>query len=189
MTRYDLLVFLHIAAAIVWLGAATVVQLFAARADRSDDPLEMHRVASDTEWLAVRLFIPSSLVVLVVGLLLVFDGPWAFDQLWIVLGLAGYAFSFLVGILFLSPESGRIAKLIEARGPTDEAVVARIRRILAVSRFELAVLFAVVLDMALKPTADDGWFYVLAVAILVAGAALALWSYRRPPTRPVPDLA
>ena len=112
MTRYELLLFLHIAAAIVWLGGAMVLQYFAFRADRADDPLETHRVAMDAEWLAMRLFVPASLAVLVVGILLVLDGPWSFDQAWIVLGLLGYAFSFFLGILFLSPESGRIARLI-----------------------------------------------------------------------------
>ena len=157
-----------------------VVQYFAFRAERATDPAEMHRVASDAEWLALRLFVPASLAVLVFGILLVLDGPWGFDQLWIVLGLAGSAFSFLLGILYLSPESGRIARLIEAHGPTHEAVTSRISRILAVSRFELAILFAVVLDMALKPTVDDGWFWVLAAAIVLAGGALALQAYRRP---------
>ena len=47
MTRYELLLFLHIAAAIVWLGGAMVLQYFAFRADRADDPLETHRVAMD----------------------------------------------------------------------------------------------------------------------------------------------
>lgn len=180
MSRYELLLFLHIATAIVWLGGAMVLQYFAFRAERATDPLEMHRVSVDAEWLAMRLFVPSSLAVLVFGILLVLDGPWSFDELWIVLGLAGYAFSFFLGILFLSPESGRIAKLIEAHGPAHEAVTGRISRILAVSRFELAVLFVVVLDMTVKPRGDDAWFYVLAAAILVAGAALALRSYRRP---------
>ncbi|HEU4450431.1 MAG TPA: DUF2269 family protein [Gaiellaceae bacterium] len=189
MGRYELLLFLHVATAIIWLGAAMVVQFFAFRAERADDAMEMHRVATDAEWLALRLFIPSSFAVLVFGVLLVLDGPWSFDQLWISLGLAGYAFSFLLGILFLSPESGRIGRLIEAHGPTHGSVTARISRILAVSRFELAVLFAVVLDMTVKPAADDAWFYVLAAAILVAGAALALRSYRRPGGGPAADLA
>ncbi len=180
MTRYELLLFLHVATAIIWLGATMVVQFFAFRAERAGDAAEMHRVASDAEWLAMRLFVPSSLAVLASGIALVLDGPWAFDRLWIMLGLAGYAFSFLVGILYLSPESGRIAKLIEAHGPEHEAVSGRIRRILAVSRFEVAVLFAVVLDMTLKPTADEVGFYVLAAAIIVLGAGLALWSYRSP---------
>lgn len=187
--RYEVLLFLHIAAAIVWLGGAMVIQYFAFRAERADDALEMHRVASDAEWLAMRLFVPASLAVLAFGILLVLDGPWDFDQLWIVLGLVGSAFSFLLGTLFLSPESGRIAKLIEAHGPAHEAVTSRISRILALSRFELAILFAVVLDMAMKPTADDGWFWVLAAAIILAGGALALQSYRRPRGGTAADLA
>jgi uncharacterized membrane protein len=178
-----------VATAIVWLGGAMVLQYFAFRAERASDSMEMHRVASDAEWLAMRLFVPASLAVLVSGILLVLDGPWSFDQLWIVLGTIGYAFSFLLGILFLSPESGRIARLIEAHGPAHEAVTRRSARILAVSRFELGVLFAVVLDMTLKPTADDGWFYVLAVVIMAVGAALAVWSYRRPRAGPATDLA
>jgi uncharacterized membrane protein len=187
--RYEVLLFLHIAAAIVWLGGAMVIQYFAFRAERADDALEMHRVASDAEWLAMRLFVPASFAVLVFGILLVLDGPWDFDQLWIVLGLVGSAFSFLLGTLFLSPESGRIAKLIEAHGPSHEAVTSRISRILALSRFELAILFAVVLDMAMKPTVDDGWFWVLAAAIILAGGALALQSYRRPRGGTAADLA
>lgn len=99
MTRYKLLLFLHVAAAIVWLGGAMVLQYFAFRAERASDPLEMHRVSIDAEWLAMRLFVPASLAVLVFGILLVLDGTWGFDQFWIVLGLAGYAFSFFLGIL------------------------------------------------------------------------------------------
>jgi hypothetical protein len=137
----------------------------------------------------MRLFVPASFAVLVFGILLVLDGPWDFHQLWIVLGLVGSAFSFLLGTLFLSPESGRIAKLIEAHGPAHEAVTSRISRILALSRFELSILFAVVLDMAMKPTADDGWFWVLAAAIILAGGALALQSYRRPRGGTAADLA
>ncbi|HXV58241.1 MAG TPA: DUF2269 family protein [Gaiellaceae bacterium] len=189
MTRYELLLFLHVATAVIWVGGATAVQLLAFRADRADDPMEMHRVSSSAEWLATRVFVPSSVLVLLFGIALVLDGPWGFDQLWIVVGLAGYAFSFLVGTLFLSPETGRIARGIEAHGPAHETVLARIRRILAVSRFELAVLFVVILDMSLKPAAGDGWFWVLTAAILLAGAAAALAGYRRPPARPAPDLA
>jgi hypothetical protein len=58
-----------------------------------------------------------------------------------------------------------------------------------VARFELAVLFAVVLDMTLKPSTDDGWFFVLAGAFVGAGALLAMWSYRRPRGGAAVDLA
>lgn len=165
----------------LWLGGAATLQLLAIRADRSRDALAMHRVASDGEWLANRLFIPASLAVLVLGIALVLDGPWAFDQFWISLGLGGYAASFFAGMLFLGPESGRIAKAIEEHGPAHELVTARIRRILVVSRIELAILFVVVLDMAVKPKVDDAGFWIVAAAGVSAVAALAYRSYTRGP--------
>lgn len=172
--RYEILLFLHVATAIVWLGGAMVIQFFAFRAERATDPLEMQRVASDAEWLAVRLFVPASLAVLVFGILLVLDGPWSFDQLWIVLGLAGYAISFLVGILFLEPEGKRIGAAMAA-GDKERAGWL-IRRINAVSRLELTVLYLVVAAMVLKPTGEDtGTLLLFAVALLVA---LALWGPR-----------
>ena len=178
MTRYDALLFLHIAAAIVWIGAAATVQLLIFRAERASDPVAMKTTGEGAEWLAQRVFIPASLSVLVLGLLLVFDGPWQFDQLWILLGLAGYAASFLLGILFFKPEGERINAAIEARGPNDADVVRRVARINAVSRLELAVLFLVVADMTIKPTADDVGTLLLGALLLVVAAALTARAMR-----------
>jgi uncharacterized membrane protein len=118
VSRYEFLLALHILGAIVWIGAAVSVQALAIRADRSGEPEQMRKIADDAEWLATRLFIPASLSVLILGILLVLDGPWKFSQTWILLGLAGYAFSFFVGLLFISPESGRIARLLGTAPPT-----------------------------------------------------------------------
>jgi uncharacterized membrane protein len=151
MSRYEFLLTLHILGAIAWIGAALCVQLLAIRADRSREPEQVRKSADDAQWLATRLFIPASLAVLVLGILLVLDGPWKFSQTWIVLGLAGYAFSFVVGLLFMNPESGRIARLLEAHGADHSEVHRRIRRIHNVSRVELVVLVLVVVDMVVKP--------------------------------------
>ena len=151
MSRYEFLLALHILGAIVWIGAAVSVQALAIRADRSGEPEQMRKIADDAEWLATRLFIPASLSVLILGILLVLDGPWKFSQTWILLGLAGYAFSFFVGLLFISPESGRIARLLEEHGAAHSEVQRRIRRIFNVSRVELVVLVLVVVDMVVKP--------------------------------------
>jgi uncharacterized membrane protein len=149
MSRYELLLTLHVIAAIVWLGSAVCVQLLGTRADRTGDPARKQRAADDAEWLALRLFVPASLSVLVLGILLVLDGPWEFDQTWILLGLAGYAFSFLVGILYMKPESDRIKRSIAAEAFAEAET--RIARITLVSRIELAILFLVVIDMIVKP--------------------------------------
>src|SRR5918994_917171 len=134
MSYYEILLFLHIAAAVVWLGSGFLLQMLIFRAEASDNGGLKSGIASNSGWMAQRIFIPASLLVLILGILLTIEGPWSFGDLWIVLGLAGYAFSFLVGILFLEPEGKRIGAAMAA-GDTAQAG-ARVSRINTVSRFE-----------------------------------------------------
>ena len=169
MSYYEILLFLHVTAAIVWLGSGLFLQALVFRAEATANRSLTQGIAANSEWLARRIFIPASLAVLVLGILLTIEGPWSFGDLWIVLGLIGYAVSFLVGIGFIEPEGKRIHAAMEsgqaARGEFH------IRRINVVSRMELAVLYVVVAAMALKPTGDD--VGTLAVMAVVVGAALA----------------
>jgi uncharacterized membrane protein len=151
VNRYEWLLFFHIAAAIVWLGGGVAIQVLAVRANRTDDTARMVAIAHEAEWFGTRVFLPSSLLVLVLGIILTLDGPWDFGQTWIVLALIGYGLSFVTGAAFLGPESGRIGKLLAAEGPDSPAVQARIQRIFLVARIELVLLYLIVLDMAVKP--------------------------------------
>ena len=186
MSRYELLLFLHIAAAIVWLGAALTIQLLGFRAERARDPAAVQHISASAEWLATRVFIPSSLSVLVLGVLLVLDGPWSFDHLWIILGLVGYAPSFGVGILYFKPVGARIHALGEQHGPQHAEVARRARRIDVVSRIELVILFLVVADMSLKPTADDVGTLIVGAVIIAAAVALGARALRPAADRDLP---
>ncbi len=171
MSWYELLLFLHIAAAIIWLGSGFLIQVLAYRADKAEDAEGLRRVADDSASLSESLFIPASLSVLVLGVLLVLDGPWEFDQLWIVLGLAGYLATFLTGVLIMKPGSEKIAELMERHdGMSPEASI-EIRRLLVKGRLDTVVLYLVVAVMALKPTSDDVGILVAMGAIVVLGAA------------------
>ena len=172
MSYYEVLLFLHIATAVVWLGSGFFLQMLVFRAGKTGDTPLLQGVASNSGWLAQRIFIPASLAVLVLGILLTIEGPWSFGDLWIVLGLVGYAFSFLVGILFLEPEGKRIAAAMQA-GDSGRASF-HVGRINTVSRIELVVLYLVVAVMALKPTGEDTWTLALAAALLLA--AVAYWA-------------
>lgn len=151
MNRYEWLLFFHIAAAIVWLGSGVAVQVLAFRANRAEDSARMVTIAHEAEWFGIRIFLPSSLTVLVLGIILTVDGPWDFGQTWIILALIGWGLSFVTGAAFLGPESGRIGKVLAAEGPESPAVRARIQRIFLVSRIELVLLYLIVLDMVVKP--------------------------------------
>ena len=170
MTWYELLLFLHIVAAIVWLGSGLFLQILATRAERADDAEGLRRVAADSASLGETLFIPASLATLILGVLLVIEGPWTFDMLWIVLGLVGYLGTFLTGVLVMKPGSEKLAELMEREGMSPRAEV-EVRKLLTKSRVDSIVLFLVVAVMALKPTADDVGVLVVLAAVVVAGLA------------------
>ena len=170
MTWYELLLFLHIVAAIVWLGSGLFLQILATRAERADDAEGLRRVAADSASLGETLFIPASLATLILGVLLVIDGPWTFDMLWIVLGLVGYLGTFLTGVLVMKPGSEKLAELMEREGMSPRAEI-EVRKLLTKSRVDSIVLFLVVAVMALKPAADDVGVLVVLAAVVVAGLA------------------
>ena len=171
MSYYEILLFLHIAGATIWLGSAFLLNALFFRAQRSDDVVLIARLSANTEWLAKRIFIPTALLTLLLGILLTIEGPWQFDQLWIVLGLAGFAATFLLGIGLIEPEGKRLHAAMEQHGPGHPASAKHSARIDALSKLDLVLLFVVVFDMALKPTADDVGTLALGAAALLATIA------------------
>lgn len=149
---YELAKWAHVFTAVVWVGGGVAVQLFAFRILRENDPRRLVGFAKDAEWVGTRVFMPASVLLLGFGFALVEEGGWGYD-FWVVFGLVVLALSAVTGAAFLGPESGRIGTLVEQRGPEDPEVSRRIRRILAISRVELALLVLVVFDMVVKPFA------------------------------------
>jgi uncharacterized membrane protein len=151
MSSYELLLFVHVLAAVVWVGGAMSLQVLAIRAERSADGGRIANFATEAEWVGSRVFLPSSIVLLLAGIGLTLEGDWGFTTPWVLLGLIAFGLSALTGSLFLGPESGRIGKMIADVGPQDPDVLARIKRIFLVSRIELVVLLFIVFDMTVKP--------------------------------------
>lgn len=170
MDFYSVVKFLHVVAAIVWVGGGFALMLLAVRADRAGDTHGMLQVMRSVGELGNRLFMPASLVTLLLGLVMCWF--WVgFADLWIMIGLAGYAATFLIGTLVFKPTADRMAALIARDGVTP-AVLDNGRRILKVARFDYAVMLVIVADMVLKPTPSD-------MPVLLAMAAvfgLGLWS-------------
>ena len=182
MSYYETLLFLHVGAAAIWLGAAFLFFVLFQRAKRARDPLLAERLGAHTEWLAKRLFVPTSASVLVLGILLTIEGPWSFDQLWIVLGLVGMVTTFALGIGVIEPTTKRMHRALEEHGPAHVEVARYDRRLDALGAIDLTLLFSVVWIMVFKPTADDlGTLAIPALCLAAAGAYLVR-AYRDDPT-------
>jgi uncharacterized membrane protein len=176
MTLYELLLFIHISATVVWVGAGLCSLVLAIGYDRDGDEPAIRRFLADQERLATRLFIPASLTVVIFGIALVIESDaWSFDQLWLVLGLVGFAATFVTGLFMIKPASERIGAAMEREGGrlTPE-LRTEIRKLIVMARLDYVTLFLVIADMVIKPTGDDAGVLIGMAVILVAGIAYIL---------------
>ena len=150
---YNILKTIHIFSAVIWVGGGFVLQFLGSRIAKANDGAQMAQFGQHAEWIGTKIFAPAAGITLLSGIATVIDGPWSFSDPWIAFGLIILIASLTLGAGFLGPESGRVAKLTQERGPQDPEVVTRAARLLMLSRIELAFLFLVVADMVIKPGA------------------------------------
>src|SRR5262245_53775999 len=104
MTWYSFFKLVHVLAAVIWVGGATVVQVYALRALATRDGNRMATLAGDTEWIGTRVFLPPSILLFLAAIGLMVNGHWPWGTLWVDYALAVFIASFAVGAGFLGPE-------------------------------------------------------------------------------------
>jgi uncharacterized membrane protein len=177
MDWYTLMKFLHVLAAMIWLGGGFTLIILAARAQRDPDPAALIRFADTTMPLGNLLFVPAALLVLLSGLAMAWF--WTgFSDAWIVLALAGYATSLSLGAVIVKPRSDRLAAKVKQEGPTP-ATAAATANLLRIGRFDYTIMILVVVDMVFKPTWQDLPLLLGMAIVAVLGAALFLMPRRQ----------
>ena len=151
MTLHNLLMFLHILGAIVWVGAMILMNAMMVRAGLAPDQSAVLRPSRELQWVGPGLIGPSSAVVIGAGIWLVFvEEDLAFSQLWLVLSLVLVAVSMVEGI-WSGPEGKRIERLAEERGAESGEARTRVRRLVWLGRLDLLILVVVLWLMVFKP--------------------------------------
>jgi uncharacterized membrane protein len=141
----------HVSVAVFWVGGGLTLTVLALRAERSRKPEDMATIAGQAAFVGERFFAPAGLVVLAMGITMVVNRHIPWGTFWVDAGLVGYASTFVTGIAFLSPQSKRVARLLEEKGAAAPETQAAIQRILVIARIDVGVLLLVVADMLLKP--------------------------------------
>jgi uncharacterized membrane protein len=171
MDIYSVFKFLHIATAITWLGGGGVLLALGLIASRLNNNEDLFTVARFSGQLALRWFVPSSVLTLVFGVVTTtLGGLWA--EAWVTLALIGFAATFCIGNFVLRPSADKIEKL---SGAGDQAgAMLETHRILQINKFDSTMLFVVVADMVLKPSWSDLVPLAIMALVLIVGAALFL---------------
>jgi uncharacterized membrane protein len=148
---YNGLKFVHVLAAIIWVGGAVTVNILGTRARSSGDGIRLAAFGKDAEWLGSHVYLPASLTVLVFGVLTALKGHYSFADAWLLIGIGGIVITALTGSLYLGPETAKISAMIDSRGPNDPEATRRLSRLITIARTDLLVLLIVIFAMIFKP--------------------------------------
>ena len=147
---YDLIKYVHVLAAITWVGGAFYAQMLALQVQRSTDPDDIPKFGRQAETIGTRVFLPASIILFIAGAILVAQ-RWSFSQAWVSIAIVLWLLSVLAGALYLGPRSKRIGELFAAEGSTSPAARALVNRLFLVSRLELVSFAVIVFLMVVKP--------------------------------------
>jgi uncharacterized membrane protein len=150
MTSYELWLFLHLTAAIVWIGGAITAQVFGVLAKRSGDPGQSAALGRNLGFVGMYVFLPSAIVVVLTGGLLVEDGNWDWGEPFVILGLVGWAVVVAAAFGYVVREMGKAGARMAAEGPSPE-LAARVGTLVLIARVLIVVLVAIVFVMVVKP--------------------------------------
>ncbi|MFD1986580.1 DUF2269 family protein [Mesorhizobium newzealandense] len=177
MDWYSIVKFLHIVSASLWVGGGFVLFLLGVLAERAGNIEEKLQAMRASGQLGGLFFAPMSMLTLIFGLIMC--SFWVgFSDLWIIIGLIGYATTFSIGMFIFKPTGERMGAMIAREGVTP-AVLAIGQRMMSAARFDYAVMLVIIADMVLKPTAHDIGILAGMALVVAAGAALAFGGNRR----------
>ena len=150
MTWYEFWLFLHVLAAIVWVGGAVAIQVFGVLTKRAADPAKTVFFAGNVSFTVLRIFLPASLVIIASGVGLTKTGHWDWGEPFIVFGLILWAIVSLVAFGFLARAMQTAGAQLAAEGPSP-ALGLRMRNLVWLSRVLLGILVLIVFLMTVKP--------------------------------------
>jgi uncharacterized membrane protein len=148
---YALFKSVHVILAVVWVGGGVLLTVLALRAQRESDPRAVVTVAQQAAFAGEKIFAPAGLIVFLMGIAMMINTDWGWGEFWVIVGLIGYAATFITGLTVLSPLAKKVKASAEENGPEHPTTLALIDRILLIARIDVAVLLLVIADMVTKP--------------------------------------
>jgi uncharacterized membrane protein len=119
---YDWLLFLHIVAAMVWLGGGVLLAGLAARVLRDREPAAVLGFTRSLRVIGPAMLAPATVAVVGLGIWLVLNSSaWDFGQFWVQARLALFVGAFLIGAGFQSRAAIGAERAVAA-GENDDAI-------------------------------------------------------------------
>jgi uncharacterized membrane protein len=146
---------IHVLFAVIWIGGGFILITLGLIADQRGDAVGKTTIARQAGQVAMKVFTPSALIVLVAGIAMMLTDvgelAWDWGSFWVTFGLLGFVATFAIGIGVLTPAAKKIEALAETKGPEAPETQEALSRLLLIARVDSAVLLLVIVDMVAKP--------------------------------------
>jgi hypothetical protein len=150
MNLTELLLFVHIASVVCWVGGAVMFNILAMRSGKMGaDPQGVLRTAEQAEWLGKVFYPPLVILTLLSGIGMVIKTGYDWEDPFVVVGIAMVITASVLGGAFYAKQTKAMVEGINERG-MDERSMSILKRIVLVSNVETAFLFFVVFMMVTK---------------------------------------
>jgi len=145
----------HVLFAVIWIGGGFLISALAFIAELEHDLEGRSILARQAASVSNRVFMPSSIIVLVFGIAMMLNDTgkvlWDWGNFWVTFGLLGFAATFCIGMFVLGPAAKRMEGIVASGGANSPEAHAEMNRIFLVARADAAILMLVVVDMVAKP--------------------------------------
>jgi uncharacterized membrane protein len=151
-TYENLLHFLHILSAIVWVGGVLTLNVLAVRVGAGPERTTQASLLRMSDLYGRVVIAPAGLLSLISGLLLVGQMDLSFGTLWVAWGIIGLVLSVGLGATLIRATNAELRRLSEDPSMDEPRRLARQRRAAVVYGLNLVLLLSVVWAMVFKPT-------------------------------------
>lgn len=148
---YTLAKYLHVVAAMAWVGGVLLAGVLTARRGAADDEVAAAAVARINRT-SSRVIGPAAVLTLLAGIATTVIGGIPMSTLWVVCGYAGVAVTMVLGGGVLGRTTVRLEQVAAADGRSAPQAVALQQRINRIGVFNLLVLLSTVWAMVAKPS-------------------------------------
>ena len=148
---YEWILLAHLLGAATLFGGHVYMEGLMASAGREADRSVYMSSMLRASKTAARIMGPASIITLVFGIWLVFEGSWEFEELFVVIGFVVIIAAITVSLFLMNPKLKDIEEAVEDNGPTDEGALANMKslgNLVHVQTLLVAVAFIV---MVIKP--------------------------------------
>jgi uncharacterized membrane protein len=151
LTLFSMLKFVHIVAAIIWVGGVITLAILNARLASTRNGAAMAALSSVGGFIGQRVFGPAAGLTLLAGIATALNAGFAMNSVWIIWGFLVIVLSIGLNAAVIRPTAQQVGALAAAPDRNGAQIGALQRRLWMLTALNILLLLSAVWAMVAKP--------------------------------------